>query len=111
MDALKHARISPGGTGEAGHGAISPDPLSSIASSNSDGNGHFPSTVSEAVVSKAAHRQHHLVLEPARVTRVEPLAALADRVCVDATVLMEPGEGLLVGSFANCLFLVGDLHR
>ena len=33
-------------------------------------------------------------------------AGMGDRVCVDLTVLLEPGEGLLVGSFASAALLV-----
>ena len=33
-------------------------------------------------------------------------AGMGDRVCVDVTVLLEPGEGLLVGSFAAAALLV-----
>ena len=49
-----------------------------------------------------------LELEAAEVTGVESLGvdSLADRACVDLTGAMDAGEGLLVGSFARCLFLV-----
>eukprot|EP00879_Flechtneria_rotunda_P030630 GHRR01033291.1.p1 GENE.GHRR01033291.1~~GHRR01033291.1.p1 ORF type:complete len:315 (+),score=113.06 GHRR01033291.1:588-1532(+) len=43
--------------------------------------------------------------EVATVTRVEPVG-LCDRVCVDLCSLLQPGEGMLVGSFARALFLV-----
>ncbi|KAK3240337.1 hypothetical protein CYMTET_49817 [Cymbomonas tetramitiformis] len=46
-----------------------------------------------------------LVLEVAKVTRVEPMG-VGDRACVDLACLLEPGEGILVGSFARALFLV-----
>ena len=39
------------------------------------------------------------------VSSVSP-AGMGDRVCVDVTVLLEPGEGLLVGSFAAAALLV-----
>ena len=31
---------------------------------------------------------------------------MGDRVCVDTVSMMEPGEGMLIGSSASCLFLV-----
>eukprot|EP00897_Mesotaenium_endlicherianum_P005615 jgi/Mesen1/5081/ME000252S04191 len=40
-----------------------------------------------------------------RVTRVEAVG-MGDRVCVDLTCLLRPGEGMLVGSFARALFVV-----
>jgi len=40
----------------------------------------------------------------AAVTRVE-VVGVGDRVCVDCTSAFQPGEGLLVGSFARGLFL------
>jgi 3-dehydroquinate synthase class II len=46
-----------------------------------------------------------LPLRPVRVTAVERIGP-GDRVCVDLSCLMRPGEGLLVGSFAAGLFLV-----
>ncbi|KAJ0098707.1 hypothetical protein Patl1_22179 [Pistacia atlantica] len=46
-----------------------------------------------------------LSLTKATVTRVD-VAGMGDRVCVDLCILMRPGEGLLVGSFARGLFLV-----
>ncbi|KAK9867347.1 hypothetical protein WJX84_007862 [Apatococcus fuscideae] len=39
------------------------------------------------------------------VVRVQP-AGMADRVCVDTCSILQPGEGLMVGSFARALFLV-----
>lgn len=46
----------------------------------------------------------------ARVTRVKPIGTGA-RVCVDTTEILEPGEGLLTGSFSQALFLVeGEVH-
>ena len=41
----------------------------------------------------------------ATVTRVVEVG-LGDRACIDATSLLEPGEGMLIGSFAQGLFLV-----
>lgn len=44
-------------------------------------------------------------LKPATVTRVEPLGS-GDRVCVDTCSMMDVGEGMLVGSYSQGLFLV-----
>jgi 3-dehydroquinate synthase II len=46
-------------------------------------------------------------LEPAVVTRVEPLG-MGDRVCVDTCNLMQRGEGMLIGSQASGMFLVNS---
>lgn len=46
-----------------------------------------------------------VALSTAVVTKVEP-AGMGDRVAVDCAANMEPGEGMLVGSFAAGLFLV-----
>ncbi|KAG2430798.1 hypothetical protein HXX76_009774 [Chlamydomonas incerta] len=43
--------------------------------------------------------------QSARVTAVRSLG-MGDRACVDLAGLLQPGEGLLVGSFARCLALV-----
>lgn len=44
-------------------------------------------------------------LVPAKITRVAP-AGMGDRACVDTSSLMKVGEGMLVGSQANGLFLI-----
>ncbi|WNY25805.1 3-dehydroquinate synthase II [Methanolapillus millepedarum] len=44
-------------------------------------------------------------LSPATVTKVQTLG-MGDRVCVDTCNLMEPGEGMLVGSQSSGMFLV-----
>lgn len=44
-------------------------------------------------------------LSEVEVVSVEP-AEMGDRVCVDTCCLMNPGEGMLCGSYSNCLFLV-----
>ena len=44
-------------------------------------------------------------LEEVEVVSVEPVE-MGDRVCVDTCCLMNPGEGMLCGSYSNCLFLV-----
>ncbi len=44
-------------------------------------------------------------LSEVEVVSVEPVE-MGDRVCVDTCCLMDPGEGMLCGSYSNCLFLV-----
>ncbi len=44
-------------------------------------------------------------LLPARVTRIEPLG-MGDRVCVDTCTSMTLGEGMLVGTSSQALFLI-----
>ncbi|EFN55575.1 hypothetical protein CHLNCDRAFT_23378 [Chlorella variabilis] len=43
--------------------------------------------------------------EAATVTAVRPVG-MGDRACVDLCCLLQPGEGMLVGSFARAMFLV-----
>jgi 3-dehydroquinate synthase II len=44
-------------------------------------------------------------LDEVEITSVVPVE-MGDRVCVDTCSMMVPGEGMLVGSYSNCLFLV-----
>lgn len=44
-------------------------------------------------------------LKEAVITEVRPLGS-GDRVCLDTTDMMKPGEGMLVGSYSKSLFLV-----
>ena len=44
-------------------------------------------------------------LNVATVTDVKPLGS-GDRVCVDTTDIMKPGEGMLIGSYSKAMFLV-----
>ncbi len=44
-------------------------------------------------------------LLPARITRIEPLG-MGDRVCVDTCTSMTLGEGMLVGTSSQALFLI-----
>ncbi len=44
-------------------------------------------------------------LKIATVTDVKPLGT-GDRVCIDTTDMMSPGEGMLIGSYSKSLFLV-----
>lgn len=44
-------------------------------------------------------------LVPAKITKIKSLGS-GDRVCIDCCSQMKEGEGMLVGSQSNCLFLV-----
>jgi len=44
-------------------------------------------------------------LKIATITDVKPLGS-GDRVCVDTTDMMQPGEGMLIGSYSKSMFLV-----
>ncbi len=50
------------------------------------------------------------VSEPVQLSEVEVVSVkpleMGDRVCVDTCSNMVPGEGMLVGSYSNCLFLI-----
>ena len=46
-----------------------------------------------------------LPLTALTVTGVKPIE-MGDRVCVDTVSMMVPGEGMLIGSSASCLFLI-----
>lgn len=53
----------------------------------------------------ASNAKVKIALSSAIIKRVEHIG-MGDRVCVDLCSLLNPGEGLLVGSFARALFLV-----
>jgi len=44
-------------------------------------------------------------LVDANITNIKPLAS-GDRVCIDTTSIMEPGEGMLIGSYSKALFFI-----
>lgn len=44
-------------------------------------------------------------LKEAVITNIKPLGS-GDRVCLDTTDMMKPGEGMLIGSYSKSLFLV-----
>jgi 3-dehydroquinate synthase II len=55
--------------------------------------------------------QQNIALQRGNVTLVRPIGTGA-RVCVDTCELMEPGEGMLVGSLSSGLFLVeAEVHK
>lgn len=47
----------------------------------------------------------NMQLTPLKVTEIRNIE-MGDRVCVDTVTMMHPGEGMLIGSQASCLFLV-----
>ena len=55
------------------------------------------------LIDKIKSESYHL--KPATITRVEPVG-IGDRVCVDTCSMMQLGEGMLVGSYSQGLFLV-----
>ena len=55
------------------------------------------------LVDKASKIKYDLKI--ATITNVKPLGS-GDRVCVDTTDMMKPGEGMLIGSYSKSLFLV-----
>ncbi|MFP4632908.1 MAG: 3-dehydroquinate synthase II [Halobacteriales archaeon] len=61
--------------------------------------------IKRTVEARDEHESEEIDLVEAEVTRVEQ-AEMGDRVCVDTASLMEHGEGMLVGSMSNGLFLV-----
>ncbi|GIL94034.1 hypothetical protein Vretimale_370 [Volvox reticuliferus] len=63
------------------------------------------SYVSRRAAEESGHPDALLHYSVAKVVGVRQLG-LGDRACVDLAGLMQPGEGLLVGSFARCLALV-----
>ena len=79
--------------------------------SSSSGSSSSPSSVEERKTSNDSSSDvgidssSRIEFEVGVVSSVSP-AGMGDRVCVDVTVLLEPGEGLLVGSFAAAALLV-----
>jgi 3-dehydroquinate synthase II len=64
-----------------------------------------PGEIKKTVRERDRFESEELELVDATVTAVEP-TEMGDRVCVDTATLMEHGEGMLVGSMSNGLFLV-----
>ena len=54
-------------------------------------------------VINASNQNYELKI--ATITNVKPLGS-GDRVCVDTTDMMRPGEGMLIGSYSKSMFLV-----
>jgi 3-dehydroquinate synthase II len=63
------------------------------------------SEIKKAISIKDRSDMEKLPLVKARVTKVKQVG-MGDRVCVDTASLMVPGEGMLIGSQSNGLFLV-----
>lgn len=59
----------------------------------------------QKTVALARGGEATVALEPARVVKVKPVG-MGDRVCVDTASVLSPGEGMLVGSQNQGLFLV-----
>lgn len=45
------------------------------------------------------------VLRDLTITNVEPVGS-GDRVCIDTTTMMKPGEGMLIGSYSKAMFFI-----
>jgi 3-dehydroquinate synthase II len=52
-----------------------------------------------------ARTSEKLTLEPAKIKTLKPVS-MGDRVCIDTASLLRVGEGMLIGSQANGLFLI-----
>jgi 3-dehydroquinate synthase II len=68
----------------------------------------FPRDISQIkkvadLIEKIQHETYQLL--PATITMVEPVGS-GDRVCVDTCSMMQLGEGMLIGSYSQGLFLV-----
>lgn len=63
---------------------------------------HQIKEISKFIDSKASEEYE---LKEATITNIKPLAS-GDRVCIDTTSIMEPGEGMLVGSYSKALFFI-----
>lgn len=44
-------------------------------------------------------------LKDLTITKVEPVGS-GDRVCIDTTTMMKPGEGMLIGSYSKAMFFI-----
>lgn len=66
-----------------------------------------PQEIKDTIKIARELERENAELEPAIVTRVEPLG-MGDRVCVDTCNLMQRGEGMLIGSQASGMFLVNS---
>lgn len=56
-----------------------------------------------SLINSFSNENYNLV--DATITDIKPLST-GDRVCIDTTTIMEPGEGMLVGSYSKNLFLI-----
>lgn len=65
------------------------------------------SEIKKTIAVRDRSGMEKIPLVPAKVTKVKQ-AGMGDRVCVDTASLMVPGEGMLIGSQSNGLFLVNS---
>ncbi len=64
-----------------------------------------PSEIKKIAEIREKSEMKPIKLTSATITRVKPVG-MGDRVCIDTCSLMKPGEGMLIGSQSNGLFLV-----
>ncbi len=55
------------------------------------------------LIENLSHEKYNL--KEATITNIKPLGT-GDRVCIDTTSMMVPGEGMLIGSYSKAMFLV-----
>ena len=55
------------------------------------------------LIENISHESYQL--KEATITNIKPLGT-GDRVCIDTTSMMVPGEGMLIGSYSKAMFLV-----
>ncbi|MBE0522153.1 MAG: 3-dehydroquinate synthase II [Candidatus Methanoperedenaceae archaeon] len=65
------------------------------------------SEIKKTIAVRDRSGMEKIPLVPAKVTKVKQVG-MGDRVCVDTASLMVPGEGMLIGSQSNGLFLVNS---
>lgn len=65
------------------------------------------SEIKKVITARDRARAENIQMIKARVTKVKQVG-MGDRVCVDTASLMVPGEGMLIGSQSNGLFLVNS---
>lgn len=64
-----------------------------------------PRKLKQILNKVASYSSEKYKLEEVTIKEVKPLG-LSDRVCIDTTTNMVPGQGMLTGNGASCLFLV-----
>ncbi|RBQ24340.1 3-dehydroquinate synthase [Candidatus Methanobinarius endosymbioticus] len=55
------------------------------------------------IIEDASHEEYDL--KEATITNIKPVGT-GDRVCIDTTSMLSPGEGMLIGSYSKSMFLV-----
>lgn len=55
------------------------------------------------IIEEASQDEYEL--KEATVTNIKPVGS-GDRVCIDTTSMLSPGEGMLIGSYSKAMFLV-----